>query len=203
MSDGAEDIDALAELGQLLTRLPGIGPRSAARLSHYVLETEPSYAGALGQALSQLHTQVQRCSLCRNYCARSPCRICRDPRRCRSQLCVVARPAAVDAIERSGTYRGHYFVLHGLLSPLDGRGPDTLPLSALLERCRELEVEEVILATPLSVEGEATALWLTEALSDCGGRLTRIASGLPHGSDLEFADQWTMSRALEGRRRLD
>jgi recombination protein RecR len=194
--------DAIAQLIELLARLPGIGERSAARLAYHVLGASAEYAGALGDALLHLHTRVRRCDRCRNYTGGVLCRICADPNRDASLLCVVARPQDVAAIERSGMFRGRYHVLHVLLSPLDGIGPDALEIGPLLARVRDDGVSEVIVATPLSVEGEATALYLAQELRGSGVRCTRIASGLPHGGELEYTDQVTLTRALDGRREL-
>jgi recombination protein RecR len=194
--------DAIAELVQLLARLPGIGERSAARLAYHVLGASADYAKALGDALGQLHARIRRCSRCRNYTERELCRVCADNARDASLLCVVARPQDVAALERSAMFRGRYHVLHGLLSPLDGVGPEALDAAQLLERVRAEGVLEVIVATPLSVEGEATALYLAQELRGNGVRCTRIASGLPHGGELEYTDQVTLTRALDGRREL-
>jgi recombination protein RecR len=194
--------DAISELVQLLARLPGIGERSAARLAYHVLGASPEYAHALGVALDRLHTRVRRCSRCRNYTEGEFCRVCSDSARDSSVLCVVARPQDVAALERNAMFRGRYHVLHGLLSPLDGIGPDALDAAALLDRVRIEGVREVIVATPLSVEGEATALYLAQELRAVAVRCTRIASGLPHGGELEYTDQVTLTRALDGRREL-
>lgn len=194
--------DPIAELCGLFARLPGIGARTAARLAYFVLGSDPSYAQALGDALLKLHGRVRRCAQCGNYSVEERCDICQDPRRDTRVLCVVARPPDVNALERGHAFKGRYFVLHGLLSPLDGVGPDALPTQALLSLVEREPVEEVIIATPLSVEGEATALYLAQELQDRDVRCSRIASGLPHGGELEYSDQVTLSRALEGRRKL-
>ncbi len=192
----------ITELSQLLARLPGIGERTAARLTFFVLGAEPSYAKRLGEALLALHERVHRCELCGNYGARSQCDICLDLRRESRVLCVIARVQDLMAIERTGNFRGRYHVLHGLLSPLDGVGPDALRVDDLIARIGSEGVEEIIVATPLSVDGEATAMYLAQALKPTGVRLTRIASGVPHGGDLEFTDQVTLGRAFDGRRDL-
>jgi recombination protein RecR len=193
--------DPLAELVGLLARLPGVGERTATRLAFFVLANDPGYAKALGEALARVHERVKRCETCGNFGASTTCAVCLDPRRDRSTLCVVARVQELVAFEKSGSYRGLYHVLHGLLAPLDGVGPEALHADRLLARVRE-GVREVILATPLSVEGEATALYLGELLQDAGIAVSRIASGVPHGGDLELTDQVTLTRALEGRRKL-
>jgi recombination protein RecR len=194
--------DAISGLVQLLARLPGIGERSAARLAYHVLGSSREYAHALGEALAELHDRVRRCQRCRNYTERELCRQCTDPTRDSSLLCIVARPQDAAALERSGMFRGRYHVLHALLSPLDGVGPEALDVAPLLDRIHDEAVREVIIATPLSVEGEATALFLAQELKACGVRCSRIASGLPHGGELEYTDQVTLTRALDGRREL-
>jgi len=192
--------DPIAALISLLSRLPGIGGRTAARLTFHILEGDPQYADALGRALSTIHGEVTRCELCGNYGAESRCAICLDRRRDESILCVVAKVPDLIALEALGSYRGRYHVLHGLLAPLDGIGPEQLPLDALERRIVAEKVQEVIIATPLNVEGEATALYVADALSSSPGRVSRIAAGVPHGGELEFTDQVTLGRALEDRR---
>ncbi len=194
--------DPIAELVALLARLPGVGERTATRHAFHLLAQDPELAQALGRALGSLHERVRRCEVCGNFGEGARCRICLDPRRDEHQLCVVARVPDLVALERSGTFRGRYHVLHGLVSPLDGVSPDSLPLDALAERVRTQGVREVIVATPLNVEGEATALYVREALKSLPVSVTRIASGVPHGGELEYADQVTLGRALEGRRQL-
>jgi recombination protein RecR len=194
--------EAISQLIHLLARLPGIGERSAARLAYHVLGSSREYAHALGESLAELHDRVHRCKRCRNYTESDLCRTCLDPTRDSSTLCIVARPQDAAALERSGMFRGRYHVLHALLSPLDGVGPEALEVGPLLERIQEEGVREVIVATPLSVEGEATALFLAQELKPSGVRCSRIASGLPHGGELEYTDQVTLTRALDGRREL-
>ena len=192
--------DPIASLIALFARLPGIGQRTAARLAFHVLEGDAEYAGALGDALSHIHEQVTRCELCGNYGAESRCAICQDPRRDESLVCVVAKVPDLIALESLGSFRGRYHVLHGLLAPLDGVGPDQLPLGPLRRRIADEGIKEIIVATPLNVEGEATALYVADALSDLPVRVSRIAAGVPHGGELEFTDQVTLGRALEDRR---
>lgn len=192
--------DPIASLISLLSRLPGVGERTAARLAFHVLEGDAQYAQALGHALGTIHDEVTRCEVCGNYGAEQRCAICQDPRRDDSLVCVVAKVPDLIALEALGTFRGRYHVLHGLLAPLDGVGPDQLPLGALERRVMNGAVEEVIVATPLNVEGEATALYVAEALGGSGVRVSRIAAGVPHGGELEFTDQVTLGRALEDRR---
>jgi len=192
--------DPIASLISLLSRLPGIGERTAARLTFFVLEGDAQYAAALGHALSTVHEEVTRCEVCGNYGAEYRCAICQDPRRDESLVCVVAKVPDLIALEALGSFRGRYHVLHGLLAPLDGVGPDQLPLDALERRIAEQAVKEIIVATPLNVEGEATALYVADALSSLPVRVSRIAAGVPHGGELEFTDQVTLGRALEDRR---
>ena len=192
--------DPIASLISLLARLPGVGERTAARLAFHVLEGDQQYAVALGRALSTIHDEVTRCELCGNYGAEARCAICQDPRRDESVLCVVAKVPDLIALEALASFRGRYHVLHGLLAPLDGVGPDQLPLDDLERRISEENIQEVIVATPLNVEGEATALYLADALSSSPVRVSRIAAGVPHGGELEFTDQVTLGRALEDRR---
>ena len=193
-------------VARLLERLPGVGERTAARFVLHLLGEEPQLAAALGEALATLHERVQPCVRCGNLAeveATRPeplCEVCADPRRDGALLCVVARVQDLAAIERSGAMRGRYFVLGKLVSPLEGVGPDDLPLDRLRARLRDDGVREVIVATPPSVDGEATALWLGRELSTAGIRVSRIASGVPHGSELEYADQVTLGRAISGRR---
>ncbi|MDQ3037647.1 MAG: recombination mediator RecR [Myxococcota bacterium] len=194
--------DPIAELVSLLGRLPGIGERTATRLAHHVLASDRQYAAALGASIAQIHSRVRRCERCGNWATEPLCRICADPRREATVLCIVARVPDLAAIEKSGTFRGRYHVLHALLAPLDGIGPDAIDLERLLARVKDEEVREIVVATPLSVEGEATALYLAQALKPIGVRVSRIASGLPHGGELEFADQITLGRAFDGRRDL-
>ena len=192
--------DPIASLISLLSRLPGVGRRTAARLAFYILEGDAQYAAALGQALETIHGEVTRCECCGNYGAESLCAICRDPRRDDSVICVVAKVPDLMALEALGSFRGRYHVLHGLLAPLDGIGPDQLPLDALERRIGDAKVKEIIVATPLNVEGEATALYVADALASLPVRVSRIAAGVPHGGELEFTDQVTLGRALEDRR---
>lgn len=194
--------DPLGELVALLARLPGVGERTATRLAFFVLAQDREYADALGASLGTLHDRLQRCEACGNFGVAARCAVCADPRRDGRQVCVVARVQDLVAIERAGTFRGRYHVLHGLLAPLDGVGPEALPIDGLLARVAPEGIEEVIVATPLSVEGEATALYVAEALRPRRLRVSRIASGVPHGGELEFTDQITLGRAFEGRKDL-
>lgn len=196
------DKDPIEGLVALLGRLPGVGERTAQRLAYYVLGASADYARALGKALSELHDRVRHCERCGNWGTERLCTICSDGRRDKSIVCVVARPPDVAAMERGGGYRGVYYVLHALLAPLEGIGPSALSLDSLIAQAKSGEAQEVILATPLSVEGEATALYIAQQLRALNVRCSRIASGLPHGGELEWSDQVTLSRALEGRKPL-
>lgn len=193
---------AIEELGELLARLPGIGRRSARRLVFHLLKTDPTYCEVLGESISTLRERIRPCSVCGNYTELDPCSICQDPHRNESAICVVTTAADLVAIEQTGTFRGTYHVLGGLLAPLDGVGPDDLRMEELLARLSEGAVTEVILATPSTVEGEATASYLAELARAQVDKITRIASGVPHGGELEFSDPVTLGRALDGRRDL-
>lgn len=199
---GDDPDDPVRDVVRLLARLPGVGEKSARRIAYHLLGADLDYAERLGRAVATLSRRVRRCVVCGNFTARTECSICADPRRGTDALCVVARPMDVEAIERARVFQGRYHVLHALLDPLGGVGPAEFPLAALLDRVVREGVREVILATPPTVEGEATSLYLAEALRGVGARVSRIASGVPHGGDLEFTDPITLGRALEGRRAL-
>jgi recombination protein RecR len=192
----------LKRLVEQLSRLPGIGEKSATRLAFFVLRAEPEYASALAEALVGLKREIRLCSTCLGFTEREPCALCSDPRRSAEVVCVVEDPADVLAIERAGDFRGRYHVLHGTLAPLEGIGPEQLKIAELLQRLRDGSVQEVILATNPTVEGEATALYLAKLIKPSGVKVTRIAHGLPMGADVEYADSVTLSRALEGRREM-
>lgn len=193
-------------LVRLLSRLPGVGEKTAQRYVLWLLTAEESLARELGAELASLRDALGPCERCGNVAeireGRAVCDVCADGKRDAKLLCVVARVHDLMAIERAGAMRGRYFVLGRLLSPLEGVGPEDLPLARLVERIRDDGVSEVIVATPPSVDGEATALLLKRELGPLGVSVTRIASGVPHGGDLEFADPITMGRALAGRQRL-
>ena len=189
----------IEQVARLFARLPGVGDRSAQRLALFVLGQEPDYAGALSKALGDLHESVGFCNECHHFAEGPRCSICADPHRDGSQLCVVEDVPDLLAIERSGEFRGVYHVLGGVLSPLKGVGPRDLRFDHLLLRLRELRPAEVIVATSVSIEGEATANYLQNLLRGLDLRLTRIASGVPQGSELEYLDQATLGRALRAR----
>jgi recombination protein RecR len=185
-----------------LAKLPGVGEKTAARLAFHILRAPVEDAAALAAAITDLRAKIRLCSQCWDFTEEDPCAICRDQRREAGLLCVVAHPQDVLAIERTGGYRGRYHVLHGVLSPLDGIGPDDLRIAELVRRCGGGEPREVIVATNPSVEGETTAIYLAKLLRPLGVRLSRIATGVPMGGELEYADRLTLARAIDGRREL-
>jgi recombination protein RecR len=194
--------EPVARLIDALQRLPGIGPKTAQRLTFFLLKRPGDEVRELAAALTAVKDAIVYCSTCFNATDTDPCRLCTDPARDDKTLCVVEEPNDLLAMERTGEYRGRYHVLLGALSPLDGIGPEDLKVRELLLRLEPGAVREVILATNPNVEGEATALYLAKLLRPLGVRLTRIARGLPVGGDLEYADQVTLSKALEGRREI-
>jgi recombination protein RecR len=193
---------AVGRLIEALQRLPGIGPKTAQRLTFHLLKQPANAVRELAEALTELKARVTHCSRCFNVTDGDPCRICADPARDPGLLCVVEEPNDLMAMERTGEYRGHYHVLLGALSPLDGIGPDELKVRELLARLEADRVREIILATNPNVEGDATAIYLAKLLRPLGVTVTRIARGLPVGGDLEYADEVTLARALEGRKEM-
>ncbi len=185
-----------------LAKLPGVGEKTAARLAFHILRAPAEDAVALASAITDLRAKIRLCSRCWDFTEEDPCEICRDQRREPSLLCVVAHPQDVIAIERTGGYRGRYHVLHGVLSPLDGIGPEDLRIAELIRRCGEGDLREVIVATNPSVEGETTAIYLAKLIRPLGIRTSRIATGVPMGGELEYADRLTLARAIDGRREL-
>ena len=192
--------EPVARLIEALKMLPGIGPKTAQRLTFFLLKRPVEEVAGLADSLTQLKALIVHCSVCFNVTQDDPCRICRDPQRDAHALCVVEEPNDLLALERTGGFRGRYHVLLGALSPLDGIGPEDLKVRELLSRLEQEPVEEIILATNPSVEGEATAIYLAKLLKPLATRITRIARGLPVGGDLEYADEVTLAKALEGRR---
>ena len=190
----------VARLIEALQRLPGVGPKTAQRMTFFLLKRSADEVRELSESLVAVKERIVYCRTCFNVTDEDPCRICADPARDDRVLCVVEEPNDLLAMERTGEYHGRYHVLLGALSPLDGVGPDDLKVRELLVRLEQGDVAEVILATNPNVEGEATALYLAKLLRPLGPRVTRIARGLPVGGDLEYADQVTLSKALEGRR---
>lgn len=192
----------LANLINELSKLPGIGARSASRLAYHILRRPEADAEALAAAIVETRRSVRRCEICNNLTDIQPCAICSDDRRDRTTLCVVEEAFNIPTIEATRDYRGVYHVLMGALSPLRGVGPEEIDIAGVLARVRNQEIREVILATNPNVEGEATAMYLAQQLRASEVTITRLGFGLPVGGDLEYADQVTMSRALEARRRL-
>jgi recombination protein RecR len=194
--------EALARLIEELQRLPGIGPKGAQRLAFHVLKAPRENAEQLAAALRDVKERVTYCSICNNITDADPCEYCRSPERDHRVICVVEEPQNVAGIEKTGEFKGVYHVLMGAISPLQGIGPDELKIKGLVARIGEGDGTEIILATNPNVEGETTALYLARLLKPLGVKVTRIAVGVPVGSDLEYADQWTMHKALEGRREV-
>ena len=188
--------DLIDELG----RLPGVGPKSAQRIAFHILAADPIDVRRLANTLLEVKDKVRFCTICGNVAEEDQCRICLDPRRDLSILCVVEEPKDVVAIEKTREFRGRYHVLGGAISPIDGIGPDDLRIRQLLQRLADGTVTEVIIATDPNLEGEATATYLSRTMMHLGLRITRLASGLPVGGDLEYADEVTLGRAFEGRR---
>jgi recombination protein RecR len=193
---------ALQRLLDELGRLPGIGPKSAQRIAYYLLEADAETARRLADAILRVKEQVHFCPICFNYATREHCDVCDDPTRDRSRICVVSEPRDVQAIERTGSFHGLYHVLGGVISPMDKVGPEQLHVRELLGRLADGTVGEVILATNPDVEGETTATYLSRIIRPLGVEVTRLASGLPVGGDLEYADEVTLGRAIEARRAL-
>jgi recombination protein RecR len=194
------DTPTLEALKQALRRLPGVGPKSAQRMAYYLLERDREGARLLAQALAQAVERITHCQQCNNFSETDLCDICASTRRDRTLLCVVESPSDLSSLEQSGVYNGVYYVLMGRLSPLDGIGPEELGIPRLEARLDEGEIKEVVLATNLTVEGEATAHYLTDIVRGRGIRATRIAYGVPVGGELEYTDRNTLARAIAGRR---
>lgn len=193
----------IADLIDELGRLPGIGPKSAQRLAFHILQAEPADVRRLAEVLVTVKERARFCTVCGHVTEEEQCRICRDPRRDPHSLCVVEESRDVIAIERTAEYRGRYHVLGGAISPIDGIGPDDLRIRELMQRLADGQITEVIIATDPNLEGEATATYLARMLAPLGLEVTRLASGLPVGGDLEYADEVTLGRAFAGRRRVD
>jgi recombination protein RecR len=198
----SEATDPILRVVEELKSLPGIGPKSAQRLAYAILRKTPDEIRRLADSIVALTTEIHLCSVCANLTDTDPCRICGDAGRDRRVVCVVESPFNIQSIEKTGEYRGLYHVLHGALSPMQGIGPGDLRIDSLVSRVQSGEIGEVIVATNPNAEGETTALYLAKILKPMAVRVSRIAMGLPVGSDLEFADQVTMARSLEGRRDL-
>lgn len=194
---------AIQDLIDALGRLPGIGPKSAQRIAFHILQSESETAATLVDAIRTVKERVKFCTICGNVSEETQCRICRDPRRENASICVVEESKDVIAIERTREFRGKYHVLGGAISPIDGIGPDQLRIRELLARLADNSVTEIILATDPNLEGEATATYLARLLKPMGIKVSRLASGLPVGGDLEYADEVTLGRAFEGRRTVE
>jgi recombination protein RecR len=193
---------SLEQLRQRLALLPGVGPKMAERLAFYLLRAPAKEVEELVRTLDDARRQVVYCPICYTCTEESPCRICSDPSRDPKQVCVVEHPPDVDAFERTKAFRGRYHVLHGALSPLDGIGPQELKVAELLKRIQREGITEVIISTDPTLPGETTATYLAEKLKTLGARVTRIGYGLPMGGDIEYTDELTLTRALEGRREI-
>jgi recombination protein RecR len=194
--------DSMRNLVERIGRLPGIGPKTAQRLAFYILRSSRQEADELAKAILKVKESVRFCKICNNLSDGETCKICADPSRDKSVICVVEEPKDVVAIEKAGAYAGVYHVLLGSLSPLDGIGPGDLKIRELLERVKGDKPKEIIVATDFNTEGEATALYLVKELKASGVKITRVAYGMPVGSNLEYADQATIFKAFEGRRQL-
>ena len=190
---------SLARLIQELNKLPGVGPKSAQRLAYFIIRLPEEEAFALADAVTAVKQNIVFCQECQNLTDDSPCSVCADTRRNRTQICVVEDPLDILALERTRCYRGLYHVLHGAISPINGIGPDQLKLKELLARLTGDEVTELVIATNPTLEGEATAMYIQRLLTPLGMRVTRLARGLPTGAELEYADDVTLTRAIEGR----
>jgi recombination protein RecR len=195
-------VRALDELVGLLTRLPGIGKKSALRIAYHLLKTDDSFSSALAESVRALKGSIRFCSVCGSYTEDDPCPVCSSPARERGLVCAVEQPQDVVTIEASHEFRGLYHVLGGLISPLDGVGPEDLRIRELVERCGSGEVAEVVVATNPTVEGDTTALYLKRLLEPTGVAVTRLATGIPVGGDLEYADRLTLARSFRGRTKL-
>lgn len=182
-----------------LSRLPGVGRKSAARIAYFLLRSDRTFTADLAREIAELKEKIRECSICGNYTEAEPCEICTDPRREKSVICVVEQSQDIKTIESTREYDGLFHVLLGVISPIDGIGPDDLTIAKLMKRIRETDVKEIIIATNPTVEGDATAMYLVRMLRGSGIALSRLASGLPVGGDLEYADRLTLARSIKGR----
>jgi len=194
--------EPIGRLIEELNKLPGIGPKSAQRLTYYLLRAPANEVGALADAIKNLKEKLTLCSNCQNITDSDPCAICRDEERDRTKICIVEEPIDILPLERTRKYKGLYHVLHGVIAPTNGIGPDELKVKEMLSRLNDGLVTEVILATNPNLEGEAIAMYIQRLIAPLGIRVTRLARGLPYGGDLEYADDVTISRALEGRQEM-
>ena len=201
-TDPTSTAEPITRLIEEFNKLPGIGPKSAQRLTYYLLRAPASEVGALAEAIKNLKEKLALCSICLNITDSDPCAMCRDEERDHTKICIVEEPIDILPLERTRKYKGLYHVLYGVIAPTDGIGPDELKIKELLSRLNDGLVTEVILATNPNLEGEATAMYLQRLIAPLGIRITRLARGLPYGADLEYADDVTLSRALEGRQEM-
>ena len=192
-------MNALDQLAESFSRLPGIGKKSAMRISNHLLKADQVFLENFAKQLVELHSRIHQCSECGSYTETDPCQICTNPLRERNLMCVVEQPQDVQTIENSGEFRGLFHVLGALISPLEGIGPDQLPIGKLIDRIKKENVTEVIIATNPTVEGDTTALYIQQILKQTGVKVSRLASGLPVGGDLEYADKLTLARSFRGR----
>ena len=192
-------MNALDQLAESFSRLPGIGKKSAMRISNHLLKTDQVFLENFAKQLVELHSRIHQCSECGSYTETDPCQICTNPLRERNLMCVVEQPQDVQTIENSGEFRGIFHVLGALISPLEGIGPDQLPIGKLIDRIKKENVTEVIIATNPTVEGDTTALYIQQILKQTDVKVSRLASGLPVGGDLEYADKLTLARSFRGR----
>ncbi len=193
---------ALIRLVKNLSRLPGVGEKTATRMAMNILRWPEAQAGELAASIAELHGRIRLCSVCFTFSEQDPCPVCSDPKRDKTSLCVVEDPGDLLALEKAGGFRGIYHVLHGTLAPMDGMGPDELKIGELLTRIKTQGIKEVILATSSTVAGEATAAYLADVLSGFSVKVSRIACGIPMGMDIKYADGMTLQRALEARRNI-
>ncbi len=194
--------EPISRLIEELSKLPGIGEKNATRLAFHIFRSQNAYAKSLASAIIRTKSDVITCGVCFNFTAKDPCPICVDPRREQKVVCVVEEPQDLIAIERSGEFRGKYHVLHGVISPLEGVGPEDLRIKELLTRAQKEKIEEIIIATGTNVEGEATAIYLSRIIKPLGVRASRIAYGIPVGGDIEFIDELTLGKALRNRKEM-
>tara|TARA_Y100000590_G_scaffold448199_1_gene584492 strand:+ start:144 stop:752 length:609 start_codon:yes stop_codon:yes gene_type:complete len=199
MSQNSFSAKSITRLIEEFNKLPGIGPRSAQKLAYHLIRNSEEDARALAESIVEVVSSVVFCEYCQNITQKSPCSICMDPARDNAVICAVEDPLDVLAIERSSAFTGKYHVFHGLLSPMDGIGPEKLRIRELLERLKQSDIKELLIATNPTLEGEATAMYVKGLIAPLGVLVTRLARGLPSGTDLEFADSVTLARALEGR----
>ena len=195
-------MNPLDQLVKTLSRLPGIGSKSARRVAHHLLKADEFWVKDLAEQIAEIQQRIKNCEICGNYTEESPCSICSDHTRDRSTICVVEQPEDINTIEHTGDFKGLYHVLGGVISPIDGLGPEQLTIGKLLHRIKKDAVGELIIATNPTVEGETTALYIVNLLKDSTVTVTQLASGLPAGGDLEYADRLTVSRSLKGRRTI-